>query len=258
MARQYDKFVARLILQGNMSVQDTVSYLGVSESTARRFFSKLEKEGKAIRYYGGIRYLQQNIAQYDFQTDKSRNYDEKIAIARQAVRYVEDGDTIFCDSGSTVLCFCLELAKVIEAQKIHVNIFTNSQKNLEVLFPVTEVSLLGGRYRHKREDFCGFLTNEGLEELFFHKCFVGSDACVEGKYFTTTDEETMKINQLAVRHSGKAFVLLDSSKFLRNSNILFASAAELYCVITDSHIRKDIRATLEKEAANMICAEVPV
>ena len=54
MARQYDKFVARLILQGNMSVQDTVSYLGVSESTARRFFSKLEKEGKAIRYYGGI------------------------------------------------------------------------------------------------------------------------------------------------------------------------------------------------------------
>ena len=216
----------------------------------------MEKEGKAIRYYGGIRYLDSNIIKYDFQTDKSKNVEEKIAIAQEAVKYVEDGDIIFCDSGSTVFCFCMELAKKIEKEKINVVIYTNSRKNLEILFPVTEVHVFGGKYRHKREDFCGFLTTEGMSSVCFDKCFVGADACVKGMYFATTDVDTMSINRLAVKNSQSAFVLIDSSKFYRDANIIFSTTKEIYCVITDSRIGKDMKDFLIKQKTKLICVDL--
>ena len=44
----------RLRIKGRMELTEVVNYLQISESTARRLFSRLETEGKLIRVHGGI------------------------------------------------------------------------------------------------------------------------------------------------------------------------------------------------------------
>ena len=56
------ELLARLAIVQRLSVADAVELLGVSESTARRIFAKLEKDGRAIRTHGGIRSIGNSIS----------------------------------------------------------------------------------------------------------------------------------------------------------------------------------------------------
>ena len=45
----------RLKLKGRLELGEAMTLLQISESTARRLFSRLEEEGEAIRVHGGNR-----------------------------------------------------------------------------------------------------------------------------------------------------------------------------------------------------------
>ena len=147
---QQEKLLERLTEEKRLSLKEAMDILGASESTARRAFLRLEEGGKAVRVLGGIRYVSPTMTSYDFDAGISEHVTEKRAIAREAVRLVEEGDVIFCDSGTTIRCMCTELEDRIRKEKISVRIYTNSLANLEILSGVTEVTLVGGRFRQNR------------------------------------------------------------------------------------------------------------
>ena len=57
----------RLRIKGRMELTEVVNYLQISESTARRLFSRLETEGKLIRVHGGIQLSGKNPLEYSFE-----------------------------------------------------------------------------------------------------------------------------------------------------------------------------------------------
>ena len=253
---QKEKLLEKLIEAKKMSLREAMDILGASESTARRAFLRLEESGKAVRVLGGIRYVSPSMTSYDFDAGVSEHVTEKRAIAREAVKLVEDGDVIFCDSGTTIRVLCLELAENLRKEKLNVRIYTNSLANLEILSGVTEVILVGGRFRRNRRDFCGYLSEEVISRLHFSKVFVGADGCSKERVFTTTDMETARMNQIVLENSDRAYMLTDSSKFHTVSHILYAPAKQFDAVITDKGIDRDILARLETECREVICAPV--
>ena len=48
------ELISRLSIVQKLSLAEAMELLGISESTARRMFSKLEADGVAIRTHGGI------------------------------------------------------------------------------------------------------------------------------------------------------------------------------------------------------------
>ena len=52
---QQQELMARLSIMQKLSLAEAMEILNVSESTIRRIFAKMEKEGVAIRPHGGIR-----------------------------------------------------------------------------------------------------------------------------------------------------------------------------------------------------------
>ena len=253
---QQEKLLERLTEEKRLSLKEAMDILGASESTARRAFLRLEEGGKAVRVLGGIRYVSPTMTSYDFEAGISEHVTEKRAIAREAVRLVEEGDVIFCDSGTTIRCMCTELEDRIRKEKISVRIYTNSLANLEILSGVTEVTLVGGRFRQNRRDFCGYLADELLSGLHFSKVFVGADGCSEERVFTTTDMETAKMNQIVIENTDAAFMLTDSSKFYSVSHVLYAPAKKFSAVITDSGIAPDVLTRLKTQCRKVICAAV--
>ena len=245
---------SRLSVVNKLTLTDAMELLGSSESTVRRMFSRLEKEGFAIRVHGGIQRLSSGLADYSFEHVAQTNLEKKTAIAKEACHLLRDGDIIFCDSGTTIQCFCVEMVEYLRKNNLRIKVYTNSLANLELLSPHMQVWLIGGEYRANRKDFCGYLSNKSLEGLRFDKCFVGADGCVDGRLFTTTDFETASMNEIAIANSRCTIMLTDASKFSASSHVSYVTADKLQFVITDSTADSETLKKLRQHAGQVICA----
>ena len=248
------ELMTRLAVVQKLTLWEAMEMLSISESTARRMFAKLEKEGHAIRTHGGIQAVGHVKTLYSFEYGVRTNIEKKTAIARQAVRFLEDGDVVFCDSGTTMQCFCAELISRLQREKLSIKVYTNSLANLELLAPYVQVHLVGGAYRANRKDFCGYLTEQALNGLFFTKSFVGADGCM-GTRFTTTDFDTAKMNQIAMQNSEQTYMLVDSSKFGNSSHVAYVQAELLHTIVTDCDLAMDIREQLQKSKTRLVCVD---
>lgn len=248
--------LARLSIVRTLSLAEAMELLDVSESTARRMFAQLEHSGAAIRTHGGIRCVEQAPTAYSFEFGAKMNIGKKAAIAAAACDVLEDGDVIFCDSGTTIQCFCAELVHRLRRDKLNIKVYTNSLANLELLSAYIPVHLVGGEYRTNRKDFCGFLAEQALKGVYFTKSFVGADGCVDGKMFTTTDFETMRMNEIAMSNSRETYMLVDSSKFSASSHVAYAPIERIHTIITDDGLSDSLLRKLKESNANVI--SVPV
>lgn len=250
------ELMTRLSLVQKLTLAEAMELLHISESTARRMFAKLEKKGFALRTHGGIQMVNNAMTLYSFEYGARTNMEQKTAIAREAVKLLEDGDVVFCDSGTTIQCMCAQLIYRLQKEKLNIKLYTNSLANLELLSPHMQVNLVGGEYRANRKDFCGYLTEQALTGVFFTKSFVGADGCVGGTTFTTTDFETARMNQIAMRNSERTIMLVDSSKFRNACHVSYAPADSLHTIITDNGVSQTTLEQLRNTKARLICTEI--
>lgn len=249
------ELLARLSLVQKLSLSEAMELLQISESTARRLFARLEQDGRAIRTHGGVQCINHTMAAYSFEAGAKTNIDKKTAIAREACRHLEDGDVIFCDSGTTIQCFCSELIRRLQTEDLNIVVCTNSLANLELLSPYLPVKLLGGEYRVNRKDFCGYMTEQALSGLYFTKSFVGTDGYAQGKQFTTTDFETARMNQIAMSNSERSFMLVDSSKFATMAHVAYTPVEKLDTIVTDDDISPETLQQLRQKNVRVICVK---
>lgn len=99
------KILELLADEKTMSVERLERSIFVSEPTIRRDLMQLAKECSIKRTRGGASYVNPDLVDWPFSFRQKENIREKNEIAQMAARLVQDGDTLFLDSGST--CFCL-------------------------------------------------------------------------------------------------------------------------------------------------------
>ena len=96
---------------GSVSMQQLCQEFDVSINTIRRDIDTLVQKGQVKKVYGGVVALgktEENDALVtrelmDFQVRNQECLEEKNRIGRKAAEFVNHGDTIFLDSGSTTL-----------------------------------------------------------------------------------------------------------------------------------------------------------
>lgn len=236
--------------KNKMSTSEVVDLLNISESTARRFFDDLEKKGSIIRTYGGIQLASDPIIEYHFNDAELRQPEEKRRIAEFAVSFVNNGDTIYIDNGTTLHNFASALLnRLLSGELNDIHVYTNALINLQILADFCDINLIGGSYRNNRLDFCGHLAERVLESISFNKCFLGADGISldDKDGIMTTDIYTAKIDEILISRTHKTFLLVDSTKFHRRSFIKYASLHEPYMIITDNALRTDIYEELVKQ-----------
>ena len=231
---QQQQIFEHLKRSGQMSLREAIELLNVSESTVRRLFIGLEKSGRVVRNYGGIQYIPEAQPEYSFDILENRNVELKQAIARHAVSLVENGETIYIDSGTTLSQFSTALAHRLEKGELReITLITNSLINLSLLQKSGRLVLIGGEYRENRKDFSGYLAEETLKSLNFSKCFLGSDGFNPSLGFTTTDFYTARLNEIVLQNSLKSYVLMDSSKFKTSAVVSYSRKRPPQTLITD-------------------------
>jgi DeoR/GlpR family transcriptional regulator of sugar metabolism len=250
--RRTIKLLEMLQLNKRLDVKTVAENLGISEATARRFFSQLEDEGKVIRVHGGVQLAQALGYDYSFRVQAAHRQDRKAVIGVQAAELVDDADRIFLDSGTTVLKLAEALSVKLQTGELKgIVVLTNSISHIETVARWCKVILVGGEIRAERLDVCGSVAEKTLMLFHLDKAFFGADAISVSGGCMTTDERTSTINEIVVERAEKSYVLADSSKFNKTSFIRYASIEEIDTIFTDSGISNDTLEAYGKAGAHI-------
>jgi len=212
------------------TVSELCKMFKVSPATIRNDLTELENAGLLKRTHGGA--IPNVKANYEPNSNQKKveHIHEKEAIAKKAVGYVEDGDTIAIDTGTTTLCFAKQLIYkknlTIVTNDIEIASYLEDNSDADIVF-------IGGRLRRGFHCCVGPIALRCLEGLRVDKAFVASNSVSVKNGLTTPGLELAQIKTNLVSFAEEVILLSDSSKFGRASFVKFADIHEITAVITD-------------------------
>ena len=232
-----DRILQALNDYGKLSISEVVEMLGISEATARRLFSELERDNLLLRVHGGIRsLLQSSDGAYSFNYELRLHIKEKHVIGRHAAKLIEANDRVFLDSGTTTRACGAALKERLEVESItNLRMITNSLAYTDTLARVCPVFLTGGLINADKMELYDASTLDTLRNYHFTKAFFGTDAITDNLELMTSDDDTSRLIKTVVDNSSKVIILADSSKIGRKSFIVSGELkSSKYTLITDS------------------------
>lgn len=237
------KILDLLTEMGRISVSGISDMFSVSEVTARNDLGRLEEKGLLIRTRGGaIKHNRVGI-DHSLNEKQSKNYSEKQQIGRRAVDFINNGDTIILDSGTTTMEIARNLDKFSDLTVItgalNIALYLSGWSNIKLIMP-------GGYLRHTSLSLVGSIAEQNLRNFYCDKMFLGVDGidCHYGLF--TPNVEEAHTNRVMIEISREVFVVTDSSKFLRRSFAFIAPIDQINTVITDKQIPVDEKRRLNE------------
>ena len=231
------KILEELETKGQVTVIELSKMFKISEVTIRNDLTHLEKQNMLIRARGGAIKMKYYRMWVDPSlSDKQKEFlKEKQRIAKVALKFIEDGDTIVLDSGTTTT----EIAKNLEQFK-NLTIITNAL-NIAIILSEYEgfnIFMPGGILRKKSLSLVGVLADENFAKFYCDKLFLGVDGFDTTHGLSTPNSEEAHLNQIMINVAKKVIVVTDSRKFLRRRFAFIGPINNVNVVITDSGISK--------------------
>ena len=220
---------------GKVSVNELCAEFSVSPATMRNDLQVLHERRLLRRTHGGA---MANI-QANFEPSVNEKYDkclaEKQTIARTALKYIREGDSIALDAGTTVF----ELAKLLGQFK-NLRVVTYDLNIASYLDSNTQVSLFvaGGEVRGGHHYMIGNTALSALDNLHLDTFFIGANGIHAKAGITTPQLETAVIKKQLLFNSGQNILLADSSKIGNVCFTKFADLKEVDLLISDQGVDK--------------------
>lgn len=215
-----------------VSVQELKERLDVSDVTIRKDLSFLEEQGLILRTHGGARLAQDANRMHTLALRERENPALKRTIAHRAVDIIEEGDTIYLDSGST----CQALAEEIRDAHRAVRVITNALTIMNILAPAESVSLftIGGSFRRDAGSFIGPLSLANLKDYQIETGFVGTTGFDSMGVFSSQNVIESQLKKAVLASSRRRVILADSTKADVRAFSVFARPGEVDILISDA------------------------
>jgi DeoR/GlpR family transcriptional regulator of sugar metabolism len=232
--------------RGFASLPDLAEQLSVSESTIRRDLDYLEEVGSARRTHGGVFYTGPSPKLPHFDERQPEQWDKKKRIAAEAVKLIDDGDTVLLDGGSTTY----EVAQLLVGRPLQ--IVTNSLPvaNLFASNANHDLVLLGGYIYPRTGVALGPYANQMLEHLNVRRTIL-SVAGINERGFFNSNLLLVETERAMMRAADEVIVVADSTKFGRQSLAHLCALNEVQHLVVDEDIPPDWRKRLGQEGPRL-------
>jgi len=186
---------------------------------------------------------------FSFSRRIDRHKEEKRAIGKKAAQYVNDFDTIYIDSGTTLIRMCPFLKK-----KKGLQIITNSLQAATELtnYPDMEVIIIGGKIEQERRSIYGPVSVEQVSEYHVKKAFIGTEGVSLKMGLTAYGSNESNVSKAISSSADQVFLLCDSSKIEKISFYRFCSLSDIDVLITDKGISEEIAGEYRAAGVNLI------
>ena len=245
--------------EGSVSISQLCEEFQVSVNTVRRDIDALVQNGKIKKVYGGVVALGQteDISTpttrelMDFTVRNQEYQTEKQQIGRCAAEFVNHGDTIFLDSGSTVLQMVPFLA-----EKKNLTVITYSIPVIAGLikYPQIRTIALPGMVLSRTASLVGHSTCAALSSFNCAKAFMGCTGLSLSRQLTNATMEEYEVKQVALRQSKLHYLLADHEKFDHAALMTYADISIMDYVITNREPEEQYKNHFEEHHIRWILA----
>lgn len=232
-AQRRHEIVQLTLAEGRVDVPELASRFAVSDVTIRADLNLLDRRGILMRTRGGAMANNRILRELSVAEKAGERADVKRALAERACDYIENGDALILDSGSTTAEIALRLRR-FERLMVMTN-GLNVAQNLLMLDGI-DVMLTGGRLRRKSQSMFGPHAEESLLRYNFDKLFLGVDGYDFSAGITTHFEREATLNRKMCDAAKKIIVVTDSSKFNQAGLHKIRDFGAIHVLITDSGI----------------------
>lgn len=212
-------------------VSELSQFFDVSEETIRRDLDKLDKDGLAVKSYGGAVLNEETNIDLPFNVRRKHNVKGKQKIAEIIASEIHDGDCIMLDASSTAIFVAKALKK-----KDRLTVITNSLEIVVELsdMPKWTVIASGGQVK---EGYLALLGSRAVSSISDYNVDISVVSC-KGfdmeKGFTDSNESLAKVKETMLKSARKRVLAVDSSKFGKIAFAKVGTLKDIDLIVTDS------------------------
>ena len=246
------KILELLREEGSARVKYLSQTFSVSEPTIRQDLEKLESEGYVVREHGGafLKSVPQQVQSMSL--EHLENMDKKRAIGAKAAEFVEHGETIILDAGSTTteMVDCL-------VPKQNLKVMTNALNIILRLGAVPGMTVFssGGQFKPPTLSLSGEKAAEFFSGIFASKLFLATGGISFDAGLTYPGFNDLYVKKAMIKAAKEVFLVADSTKI---GKVSFASLGGLDLIdtfITDSCIQPEDKKRFEDMGVKVVIAK---
>ncbi|MFR4350621.1 MAG: DeoR/GlpR family DNA-binding transcription regulator [Roseburia sp.] len=225
-----NQILEKLQEEKKVIVSELSELFGVSEETIRRDLDRLDKEGLAVKSYGGAVLNESAGIDLPFQVRRKKNMAGKQRIGAIIAQLIQDGEHIILDPSTTAVA----IVKALQ-HKQRLTVITNS---IEVLVELADKSgwdiiSSGGTLRENYLALVGPRAMEGIASFNADKAILSCKGIDMEKGITDANEMFSQVKQAMLSSASQRILAADHTKFDKVAFSRICEVTDIDMVVTD-------------------------
>jgi len=247
-----EKILELLREDGSAKVINLAKIFKVSEVTIRQDLEKLEQDGFIKREHGGAFLKNVENSVKSFTILNQDNIEQKQIIGKKAAEFIESGETIILDSGSTTT----EIAKNLIGRK-GITIITNALNIALILGaePGIELIVTGGEFKPPTLSLTGQKAATFFEDIHVDKLFLATAGISLKSGLTYPSISDIVVKKAMIDSADVTYLVADSTKIGKNAFASLGALSLIDYIITDASIDQKRVQILREHEIEIIIAE---
>ena len=231
------QFILQMLqTHGSVNIAELAERLEVSSMTIRRDLNSFAEEGLITMAHGGAILNKGSLFEFNAFYKQSEKTIEKKMMAQEAIGYINEGDSVFLDSGTTVkevadLCVTKKNIVILTHSLLVANALSESDSVRVVMCP--------GEFRKISMAYMGPLTTEFISKFKIDTLFLGVEGVDLDSGVSVPDilDGATKIS--LVEQAERIICIADHSKFNKSFLFKICPLEKLDLIITDANLDRE-------------------
>lgn len=237
---------------GSAKVVELARIFKVTEVTIRQDLEKIEAEGLIVKEHGGAFLKNVEDQVRNITLVHQENMDKKEMIAEKCLEFIESGDTIILDSGSTTT----EIAKKLKGLK-NLTVITNAL-NIALLLgsePGIEVIMTGGEFKPPTLSLTGQKAADFFKGLNVQKLFLATAGISLKSGLTYPSISDIVVKKAMIDAAEITYLVADSTKVGKSALASLGALSLIDYIIMDKGIENKHKQIFKDNEIELIIAD---
>jgi DeoR/GlpR family transcriptional regulator of sugar metabolism len=250
--KRKEKILDLLKEDGSAKVIDLARIFKVTEVTIRQDLEKLERDGLVMREHGGAHLKNVEDQVRNFLLVNQERLKQKEIIAQKCLEFIQPGDTIILDSGSTTTEIAKKLKNIngltVITNALNIALMLGANPNIVVI-------MTGGEFKPPTLSLTGQKAADFFKGLNVQKLFLATAGISLKSGLTYPSISDLVVKKAMIDAAEITYLVADSDKIGKSALASLGALSLIDYIITDEGVEEKHKQVFKDHEIELIIAE---